>query len=178
VAVKAWLANAVLMGAVALGLVAIVVWGVQEGRRSNGVRPGEQAPAFAMTRFEGGKVALPELRGRVVMLNFWATWCAPCVREMPHMVKLAQEYESRGLTFIAANREDPPAAVGIFIDQKVPDLKPYVTWAPDLVASVYRVEVLPTTYLIDRQGRIIESHRGELSERQLRKRLEAALELK
>ncbi|MGA9523260.1 MAG: TlpA disulfide reductase family protein [Myxococcaceae bacterium] len=157
-------------------LAAVILSGIEEARTGAPVARGEPVPAFEMARFSGGTVSHEDLRGKVVMLDFWATWCPPCVKEMPYLVRIAKDYESRGLEFLAASRDDPPemarADVGIFIVQREPELRRFVTFAGDEVAERFGVQVLPTLYLIDRDGRIIESHRGAISEQQLRARLD------
>lgn len=173
---KGGLANAVLIGAAVLGLGAVLVVGIGESKRTAGqARVGEPAPDFVMPRYGGGQVSLAELRGRVVMLNFWASWCGPCVEELPYMVKLAREFEDRGLTFVAASRDDAPADVGIFLDRRVPDAAPYVTISSDAMAGAYAVQALPMTYFIDREGKVLELQRGKVSEASLRRMIEQAL---
>ncbi len=176
---KGALANAVLIGAAILGVGAVLLVGIGEGRRaaaSAGV--GKPAPDFEMPRYGGrGQVSLSELEGRVVMLNFWASWCGPCVEELPYMVKLTREYEDRGLTFVAASRDDAPADVGIFLDRRVPEAAPYVTFASDKLAGQYGVQALPMTYFINREGTVVELQRGKMSEKDLRRSIERALGL-
>ncbi|HZH04648.1 MAG TPA: TlpA disulfide reductase family protein, partial [Myxococcaceae bacterium] len=87
--------------------VAMVVQLTAETRRSQLLERGSAAPPFSAARHGGGALSSDVLRGRVVMLDFWATWCPPCVEEMPSLLKLAREYEGRGLTLVAANRDDP-----------------------------------------------------------------------
>jgi thiol-disulfide isomerase/thioredoxin len=128
-----------------------------------------------MEKLEGGSLTLQQLRGKVVMLDFWATWCPPCVREIPHLVRVAKEFESQGLVFVAASRDEPLATaraeVRMFVAGRAPDLRPYVTFATEAVADRYGVEALPTLFLLDGDGKIIEVHSGALSEEQLRRRL-------
>jgi thiol-disulfide isomerase/thioredoxin len=169
----------VLLAVVAVLGVAGVAWlGVEEARRTERVPDGAAAPSFQMKRHEGGMVSLEELRGKVVMLDFWATWCPPCKAEMPALVKLAKEYEGRGLVFVAASRDDMPDAptlVEDFVNRHLPELGHYVVYAPDEMATAFQVSVLPTLYFLDRQGRVVDSHRGILSEAELRRRIERAL---
>ena len=94
--------------AIALGIVAVVVMAVYEARSAKTVDGGSSAPTFEIDKLGGGKIALADLKGKVVMLDFWATWCPPCREEIPSLVKLTKEYESKGLTFVAASRDDPP----------------------------------------------------------------------
>ncbi|XXF81649.1 TlpA disulfide reductase family protein [Myxococcaceae bacterium GXIMD 01537] len=160
------------------GVVALVLLGVQEAKRSRLVPDGASPPGFVMQRYGGGTVTLAELKGSVVMLDFWATWCPPCREEMPSLVKLAKEYESQGLVFVAANRDDPdsaPAEVGTFIKRHQPDLAPYVVYAPDEMAVAFQVSALPTLYFLDREGKVVDAQRGMLDEDALRRRIERAL---
>ncbi|WP_407667006.1 TlpA family protein disulfide reductase [Myxococcus guangdongensis] len=161
-----------------LGLAGVVYLGVLEARRSQLVPDGAAAPSFEMKRHEGGVLKLEELRGQVVMLDFWATWCPPCREEMPALVKLAKEYESQGLVFLAASRDDgdmAPKLVDSFIRKHLPDLKPYVVYADDDMARAFEVNALPTLYFLDREGKVTDAQRGALSEDALRRRIERAL---
>jgi thiol-disulfide isomerase/thioredoxin len=167
------------MGALVIGLVGGAVYlGVQEAKRGERVAEGKEAPAFIAEKYGGGQQTLEEHRGKVVMLDFWATWCPPCVEEMPSLVSLAHEYESRGLVFVAANRDDAEeqkAAVGVFIARTVPDLGRHVVFASDEMSASYRVESLPTLYLIGRDGQILQSSVGFMSEEKLRSWIEEAV---
>lgn len=161
-----------------LGLAGVVYLGVMEARRSKLVPDGVDAPSFEMARHTGGTLKLEDLRGQVVMLDFWATWCPPCREEMPALVKLAKEYEPQGLVFVAASRDDGPRApklVEAFIRRTLPDLEPYVVYANDDMARAFQVSALPTLYFLDREGKVMDAQRGALSEDALRRRIERAL---
>ena len=158
--------------------ISLAYLGIKDAKQGEGVRVGSPAPAFTVERYGGGTVSLADLRGKVVMLDFWATWCPPCVAEMPGLVKLAREYEAKGLVFLAASRDEHETAatqVGLFVSQRVPELAKSAAFAGDEMARSYRVEVLPTMYLIGRDGRIVEEHSGYASESSLRRSIEAAL---
>jgi thiol-disulfide isomerase/thioredoxin len=166
---------------VLVGLVAftgLVLLGVEEARRGSLVPDGVQPKGFTMKRFGGGTLALDELKGKVVMLDFWATWCPPCREEMPYLVKLAKEYEAQGLVFVAASRDDAETApydVAAFVRKHQPDLAPYVVYATDDIASAFQVSALPTLYFLDREGKVVDAQRGMLTEEALRRRIERAL---
>ncbi|MBN1210041.1 MAG: TlpA family protein disulfide reductase [Myxococcaceae bacterium] len=150
-----------------------------EARRAKLIPDGVPSPSFQMERYGGGTLALDELRGSVVMLDFWATWCPPCQEEMPSLVKLAKEYESKGLVFVAASRDDDDVkyeVVDRFVKRRLPELAPYVVYASDDVARAFRVEALPTLYFLNREGKVSDAVRGMMSEPALRRRIESALE--
>ncbi|HEX8698308.1 MAG TPA: TlpA disulfide reductase family protein [Myxococcaceae bacterium] len=160
------------------GLAGLVYLGVMEGQRSKMVPDGTSSPAMQMPRYGGGTLELTEFRGKVVMLDFWATWCPPCIEEMPYLVKLAKEYEGQGLVFVAASRDDDDVkeyVVDRFVKDRIPELGPYVVYANDDVARAFKVDALPTLYLLDREGKIIDAVRGMMSESALRQRIERAL---
>lgn len=163
-----------------LGLGALGYLGVQEALRGRLAPDGTAAPDFKMKTYNGGTVSLSDLRGKVVMLDFWATWCPPCQEEMPSLIKLAKEYEGKGLVFVAASRDDMPDAplfVAEYVKSRMPELAPYVTYAPDEMAVAFQVNALPTLYFLDKEGKVVDAQRGMLSEDALRRRVERALGL-
>jgi thiol-disulfide isomerase/thioredoxin len=173
-----WVSKALLVLTAVSGLAGMVYLGVTEAQRSKMVPDGTSAPGLQMPRYGGGTLEMNELKGKVVMLDFWATWCPPCMEEMPYLVKLAKEYESQGLAFVAASRDDEDVkeyVVDRFVKSRLPELGPYVVYANDEVARTYKVEALPTLYFLDREGKVIDAVRGMMSEDALRKRIERAL---
>ncbi|RYZ36536.1 MAG: TlpA family protein disulfide reductase [Myxococcaceae bacterium] len=161
-----------------LGLAALAFLGVREGQRARLVPDGATSPSIPLRKHEGGSMVLADLKGQVVMLDFWATWCPPCREEMPSLVKLAKEYESQGLVFVAASRDEgatAPQEVDYFLQRFQPDLKPYVVYADDDMARAFQVNALPTLYFLDRDGKVTDAQRGMLSEGDLRRRIERAL---
>lgn len=160
-----------------LGTVIAVV-GIKKAQPNTGNRKGDVAPSFKLSRYGGGTVSLQDLRGKVVMLNFWATWCLPCAAEMPALTKLAREYESKGFVFLAVNQDEGETAqeqVGLFVAQIAPDLGRSVVFADEQMIVNYAVEDLPTSYFVGRDGRIIESYAGYASESLVRQKIESAL---
>ena len=141
------------------------------------MKPNVTAPGFAFTRFEGGTVSSDQLKGRVVMLDFWATWCPPCREEMPYLVKVAREYEAKGVSFVAVSHDDPGEArqeIANFA-RTIPGLSSYAAYGNEQASDAYLVEALPTLYVIDGKGRVVASHQGLASERSVRKWLDEAL---
>ena len=120
------------------------------------IRPGRPplAPDFSVPRLNGGSVTLKELRGAVVFLNFWATWCPPCKEEMPSMERLYRRYQAKGFTIVALSIDTNTAAVAPFVEW----LK--LTFPIGLdpkaeVANRYTVRALPSSFLIDRAGHTV-----------------------
>jgi peroxiredoxin len=112
------------------------------------------APDFTVQRLGSGSVSLKELRGQLVFLNFWATWCLPCKEEMPSMERLHQRYKSRGLVVLGMSVDRNGPAVAPFVKQL--SLTFPIGLDPDMaVADRYRVRALPSTFLIDRKGNTV-----------------------
>src|SRR5260370_1955850 len=145
---------------VALILVAFLYGGLRVARRPHLVGRGVLARCFTLERYGGGRISWDEIRGKVVLLNFWATWCPPCVEEMPTLLKVAREYESRGFVLLAVNKdeaESAKAAVGVFVANRIPDLASHVVFADARMATNYRVQMLPTSYFIGRDGMVLDA---------------------
>jgi cytochrome c-type biogenesis protein len=119
------------------------------------------APDVNFNRLEGGTLRLADLKGRVVVLNFWATWCVPCRNEIPTLSAMQKDFDSRGLSIVGVSYDDTPELIKDF--QK--DLKQdytIVLGGRDVGAQL-PASPLPTTYIIDRAGRIREKFIGEKS---------------
>ena len=125
------------------------------GHKMNPVSPPLAAPDFTLPDMDDTQRALSDYRGKVVMLNFWATWCPPCRREMPSMQRLYEKYRERGLAVIAVNQFESPDLVFEFTGRlSVVPTFPILFDRDSRVSEQYKVKGLPTTYLLDRQGRI------------------------
>lgn len=113
------------------------------------------AADFELQDMDENKIKLSDYKGKVVLLNFWATWCPPCVREMPSMERLQQEIDADSFKVIAINQMEDADQVFAFTGQLTVD--PTFEILFDKTSSVsreYAVRGLPTTYLIDKQGMI------------------------
>lgn len=112
----------------------------------------EPAPDFTLPDLDGGKVTLSGLRGQVVFLNFWATWCLPCREEMPLMEKIHRELGPEGLVVLAVNYRESSNTVRAFVEAH--GLTFPILLDGGEVADRYRLYALPVSYLIDRQGKV------------------------
>lgn len=124
--------------------------------------PGRPAPDAPMTDLDGKVWSLADLKGRPVILNFWATWCEPCRAEMPSLELLAQRHAGDGLVVLAVNFKESRSTVERFL--KTASLRlPIIVDATGAAASAWAVRVLPSTVLIDRRARPRGVVLGELN---------------
>ena len=121
--------------------------------------PTPAAPDFALPARGGGQVRLSELKGQVVMINFWATWCGPCRQEMPLLQQIHAKYEPLGFTMLGVNVEPDSAAAQTWL-QGMPVSFPILFDRKSEVSSIFGVEAMPSSVLIDREGRVRHVHRG------------------
>jgi cytochrome c biogenesis protein CcmG/thiol:disulfide interchange protein DsbE len=133
------------------------------------------APAFSLTLFDGTVLRLEELRGRVVFLNFWASWCPPCRAEARMLEAAWQGYEGREVVFVGINIQDKEEAARKFLEEFD------VTYPNGMdpgskIAVDYGVWGLPETFIIDRQGRITYKHVGALGVDTVIAKLDEALQ--
>ena len=153
---------------VCLMALAMTACGVQSEPKAEAAAPKgdpsrKAAPAFSLKDGDGRTVSLSDFKGKVVLLNFWATWCGPCKIEIPWFVEFEQKYKDRGFAVIGVAMDDEGWEV----------VKPYVAKSKinyrilkgtDEVASSYGgVDSLPTTLVIDQDGRIVSTHVGLVS---------------
>src|ERR1041385_2912499 len=117
------------------------------------------APDVQFTKLDGAPFKLKDLKGRVVLLNFWATWCIPCRSEIPSLSAMQRDLDSRGLSIIGVSYDDTADLIQRF-QKDIPQSYQIVLGGRD-VGSQLPVSPLPTTYIIDRQGRIREKMIGE-----------------
>jgi len=146
-------------------------WLLNQPEGSSGSQPAipevnQAAPDFALTTLTGESVRLSELKGRVVAVNFWATWCGPCRLEMPLLQTYADRYP-QDLTVLAVNDAEPIEKVQPYVDDLGLSF-PILLDEKELVTRLYRVRGFPTTIFIDRDGKIRYQHLGLLMEDQLR----------
>jgi peroxiredoxin len=136
-----------------LGLTAALVLAGVVGRvpQTAGLREGQPAPAWQAERLDGRVFHSSSLRGRPAVLNFWATWCAPCVEEMPSLERLHRALAPQGLQVIAVSVDDDPLAARLFAmnhDLTLTVLRDFGGRA----ASAHGADGLPTTVVVDAQG--------------------------
>ncbi len=116
------------------------------------VKPGEPAPNFQLRDMNGRLVSLSDLRGRVILLNFWATWCGPCRVEMPAMEQLYRAYSRKDFEILAVSTDPQGPAVTRPFQQENQLTFPILHDAEYRVGLMYGARTLPMTFMVDRQG--------------------------
>jgi peroxiredoxin len=120
------------------------------------ISPGHPAPEFTMENLEGAQVRLSDYRGQVVLLDFWATWCNPCIIELPNVLQTYREYKEKGFRIIGLSLDENRGQLADFVKgRKVPwpQLFDGKGWKME-IAQLYRVSAIPATFLLDRSGTI------------------------
>jgi len=140
------------------------------------VVPGNSFPSLAAGGLSGGKA--PETAGSVLLVDFWASWCAPCKASFPAYSRIQAAYAARGLAVVAIGVDDSPSAYEAFVAK----LRPGFTTLYDpqhKFVSLVQVPTMPTSYLVDRSGRVRFVHpgfHGDQTEREIRAEIEALLD--
>lgn len=151
------------MPLVIIGLTLVVFFSLALGARETiwGAEP-VQAPTFTLPNLQGQPVSLGEQKGKVVLLNFWATWCKDCVSEMPEFEKLYQAYQGKGLSVlaIALDKEGRPAVEAFLQDEHLELTYPILLDPEGRVFRNYRLSWVPVTVVIGRDGQVIETILG------------------
>ncbi len=122
--------------------------------------PESAAPAWQLQDLQGKSVKLSDFKGKVVLLNFWATWCPPCREEIPDLISLQKQYAGQGLVIIGISMDEGgPAGVQRFA--KKYGVNYPIVMGDDKVSEAYGgIQVLPTTFIIDRKGKVVDGLLG------------------
>lgn len=165
-------ANIFLMLAV---IVFVSVMGIQLFQQNQGrPLPGDRAPSFAVTTYEGDEISLESLEGQVVVLNLWASWCGPCHEEADDFQAIYEDYQADGVVVIGVNWLDIDSEALAFVEQYS------LTYpnAPDFgerVYEAYNVQGMPETFVIGRDGIVVETLIGGTNYDQLSRAIDTAL---
>ncbi len=135
---------------------------------------GPPAPDFSLVTIDGAPLSLAALRGKVVLVDFWATWCGPCRDEVPHLIDLQRTYASRGVELVGISMDDSAAPVKSFYDQLHMNY-PVALGDAALAERFGGVLGLPVKFLIDRAGRIAHKHVGPVEPATLARELDELL---
>jgi cytochrome c biogenesis protein CcmG/thiol:disulfide interchange protein DsbE len=162
--------STLLFAAVGVGVLALLAFALTSSDRER-PRPGEPAPDFSLPLFDGTQLSLSDLRGQVVVLNFWASWCAPCRKEAPDLQTVWEMYRGQGIVFLGITYQDARNASQEFVEEEG------ITYPNGIdekgrISRQYGVTAVPETFIIDRQGRVAWVHIGEVQAGELLRQLE------
>jgi cytochrome c biogenesis protein CcmG/thiol:disulfide interchange protein DsbE len=162
---------------VAVGLVFLALFanGLMSSREGGRLQQGESAPDFELTLLDGSSLRLSDLRGQTVVLNFWASWCAPCRREASDLQSVWEAYQDQDVVFVGVTYHDAKDASLAFVQEYG------ITYANGVdemgrISDAYGVTAVPETYLIDREGQLSWYQIGEVQADVLIRQLDLAAE--
>ena len=155
-----------------VGLIALLAWGLVQAEKT----PLEEgmAPDFTLTSFDGRTYPLSELRGNVVIINFWASWCPPCREEAAYLERTWRKYKDKGVIFIGVDYADAEKPALAYIDEF--DITYFN--GPDLgtrISQRYNIKGVPETYYVAKDGTLRGNHIGPLFEPELDNRIDELL---
>jgi peroxiredoxin len=135
----------------------------------------QKAPNFSLQTQNGKVIELSKLKGKVVLMNFWATWCPPCRAEIPDLIEVYNTYKSKGFEIVGiALDEDGWSKVAPYIEE-VKINYPVVLGSTKVVQQYGGIEAIPTTFIVDKKGYIVASQVGLLSKELLEQKLKSLL---
>ena len=158
--------------AVILTLLGLLAWGLkkaQAGPLDNGL-----APDFTITDFDGRTATLSELRGQVVVINFWASWCPPCREEAAYLEETWRKYEDKGVVFIGVDYVDTEKEALAYI----PEFDITYLNGPDIgtrISQAYNIQGVPETFFVAKNGELSGVHIGPMKSPQLDEKIEELL---
>ena len=138
---------------------------------------GKRAPDFSLRSVEGKKVSLADYKGKAVLINFWATWCAPCKIEMPWLIALRSQYAPQGFEILGVNADDPgtPRTKLAKFGQEQGLNYPLLLGDDAMSRKYGGVEFLPTSYFVGRDGKIVAETAGLVSKNEVEASIKKAL---
>lgn len=146
-----------LAGFIAMGLICLETASALAQEASPSRTP---APDWELPDLNGKMIKSSDFRGHVLMLDFWATWCAPCRVEIPHFVELQKQYGDKGLTVVGVSLDEQGTEIVKKFVKKYGVNYPIVMGNEKISEAYGGIDAIPTTFVIDRQGRIVSRHMG------------------
>ncbi|MCE4957093.1 thiol-disulfide oxidoreductase ResA [Macrococcoides caseolyticum] len=136
------------------------------------VKIGDDAPVFELKTLDGDKVNLKDYRKKGLILNFWGTWCKPCLEEMPDLNQAHNAYKNQGVEVLTIHVKDSPQQIKQFFSALDEEVTLPVGLDNGDVMEAYHANDLPNTYIIDKNGKIKAHHKGQMSKEDIKQYME------
>jgi peroxiredoxin len=162
------------VGILVLVAAGVAMWGSGQSGSSGRPIAGQAAPDFTLDLLDGSTITLSELRGRVVVVNFWATWCPPCEDELPDLQTIWEDYQAEGIVLIGVAFDEGEPAVQEMA-ARLGVTFPLGLEAEDSISAAYGVTGMPETFVVDQEGRVVYVHVGPVTAEELRPELDNLL---
>lgn len=146
---------------VMVGLIGFALYRVMEEGRSEKPQVGDLAPNFQLSSLDGKPVSLEQLKGKVVILNFWGSWCEPCRTEMPALTEIYRQYQQAGIEVVGINIAETDVTAMQFVKQYKLNFPIWMDRNREVV-DLYEIGPIPSTYFIDPTGKIVAVKEGPL----------------
>ncbi|MEZ5362359.1 MAG: TlpA disulfide reductase family protein [Bryobacterales bacterium] len=137
----------------------LLVWRIEPYLHIYDVQAGDRAPGFSLTTDSGQGISLSDYKGKWVLLNFWATWCPPCIQETPSLNRLQEEFRDKGLVVIGISEDDSQQAYDAFLD-RFGITFPTVRDTTKTTKIKYGTQLIPESYLINPDGIVVRKYAG------------------
>lgn len=169
-AVEIGIMVAIMLGIYLAGWHTEVIGRIQQVFLKTGIFPPSELPKsayktiggdFEMVDLKGNKLSLEDLKGKIVFINFWASWCPPCVAEMPDINQLYNDYKGKDIAFLLVNLDSDREKMTKFLNRKDFDFATYIPLS--LVPNQLKSQSIPATFVLDRNGQIVLEHFGMAS---------------
>ena len=135
----------------------------------------QQAPNFSLTTKDGKTIELAKLKGKAVLVNFWATWCGPCRAEIPDFIEVYKMYKSKGLEIVGISLDEKGwYVVKPFVESNKMNY-PVVLGTQEVVQAYGGIDGIPTTFFVNKNGKIVDQQVGMLTRKQLEEKLKSIL---
>lgn len=141
-----------ILRATICGLLVLLVYVIYAAIHERVVVAGDKAPDFTIATDSGRTVSVPNFGGKLLVLNFWASWCGPCIEETPSLTKFAQDYAGKGVVVLGISVDKDPNAYKTFLRKYSPG---FLTVRDQVIHEQYGTFMYPESYIIDAKGKVL-----------------------